>query len=112
MAEDNDGMAKGLIIGFIAGSIAGAVLALLYAPKPGSQLRAELKEKAKDVVNNAEDYVDRAKAKAVEIVNEGKTKSESLLTDARARAASIMGDAQRILSEARSKGSTEGGKNA
>ncbi len=112
MAQDNDGMARGLIVGFIAGTIAGAVIALLYAPKSGRELRADIKEKAKDVADNAEEYVARSKAKAVEIVNEGKNKSNTLLNDARSRAASIMGDAQRIMSEARNKGNQDSGKNS
>ena len=112
MAQDNDGMAKGLVIGFIAGTIAGAVIALLYAPKTGKEFRAEIKEKAKDVSDNADEYLARAKAKAVEIVNDGKSKSETMLNDARSRAASIMGDAQRILSEARSKGNQDSSKNS
>jgi len=110
MAQDNDGSARGFIVGFIAGTIAGAVLALLYAPTSGEQLRTEIKEKAKDVAGNADEYLARAKAKAVEIVNEGKSRSESMLNDARNRAASIMDDAQRILSEARNKGNQDAAK--
>lgn len=111
MAQDNDGMARGLIVGFIAGAIAGAVLGLLYAPTTGKELRAGIKEKAKDVADNADEYVARAKAKAVEIVNESKNKSETLLNEARSQAASIMGDAKRILSEARNKGNQDSSKN-
>ena len=112
MAQDNDGMAKGLVVGFIAGTIAGAVLALLYAPTTGKELRDELRVKAKDVADNADEYVARAKAKAVEIVNEGKTRSDTLLNEAKSQAASIMGDAKRILSEARNKGNQEASKNS
>lgn len=112
MANENDGMAKGLIVGFIAGTITGAILALLYAPTTGKELRAGIKEKAKDVSDNADEYVARAKAKAVEIVNEGKSKSEIMLNDARSQAASIMGDAKRILSEARSKGNQDSPRNS
>ena len=36
---DNSGLGKGLFVGFIAGGVVGAVLALLYAPKSGSELR-------------------------------------------------------------------------
>ena len=103
MADDNDGMARGLIIGFIAGSIFGGVLALLYAPKTGKELRANIKEKAGDIAEEAQEYVSRAQTKAVEIINQGKEKSASLVSDARKRAESIMGDAERILAEARGK---------
>lgn len=103
-------MAKGLIVGFIAGSIVGAAIALLYAPKTGRELRADLKEKAGDFVDDAQEYIARAKSKAVDIVNEGKQKAATLVDDARRKADSIMGDADRILNDARGK--NEGSKNA
>ena len=49
MADENNGMAKGLMIGFVAGAVAGAVVALLYAPKSGKELRRDIKEKAGDI---------------------------------------------------------------
>ena len=107
MANDNDGMAKGLIIGFFAGSVVGAVLALLYAPKTGKELRANIKQKADEFAGDAEEYLARARKKAVEIINEGKQKSETLINDARKRAESLMGDAQRIMSEARGKSGSD-----
>ena len=108
MAQENDGMAKGLIIGFIAGSMVGAALALLYAPKAGKELRADIREKAGDVVEDAQEYVSRAKSKAVDIINEGKTKAATLVDDARRRADSLLGDAERIITDARSKGEHKG----
>jgi len=60
MAQENDGMAKGLIAGFIAGSIVGAAIALLYAPKAGKELRADIKEKASDLMDDAQEYMARA----------------------------------------------------
>ena len=104
MAQENDGMAKGLIVGFIAGSIIGAAMALLYAPKAGKELRADLREKAGDIVEDAQGYISRAKSKAVDIINEGKAKASTLVDDARRRADSLLGDAERIMNDARSKG--------
>ena len=57
MAQENDGMAKGLIVGFIAGSIVGAAIALLYAPKAGKELRADIKEKTSDLMDDAQEYI-------------------------------------------------------
>ncbi len=108
MAQENDGMAKGLIVGFIAGSIVGAALALLYAPKSGRELRADLKEKASDAMDTAEEYIARARSKAVGIINDSKQKAANLVSDARKQADSILGDADRILSDARGK---EGSRN-
>ena len=109
MAQENDGMAKGLIIGFVAGSIAGAAIALLYAPKPGKELRADIREKAGDLVDDAQEYVERAKTKAVEVINEGKRKASTLVDDARRQADSLLGDANRIMSGARKGDNTKNG---
>jgi gas vesicle protein len=105
MAQEQDGMAKGLIVGFIAGSIVGAAIALLYAPKPGKELRADIKEKAGDLIDDAQVFIDKARSKASDIINDGKRKAETLVDDARRQADSILGDADRIISGAKSKDS-------
>ncbi len=103
MAQDNDGMAKGLIVGFLAGTIVGAVLALLYAPKSGREFRRDIKEKSAELIGSAEEYLARARSKAVDIVNEGKRRSESVINDARKQAESLMSDAERIIADAKGK---------
>jgi gas vesicle protein len=105
MAQEQDGMAKGLIVGFIAGSIVGAAIALLYAPKPGQELRADIKEKAGDLIDDAQVFIDKARSNASDIINDGKRKAETLVDDARRQADSILGDADRIISGAKSKDS-------
>ena len=110
MPNENDGMAKGMIIGFIAGGVVGAVLALLYAPKSGRELRKDLKDKSSTLVGTAEDYLSKARSKTVETMNEGKRHSESVVTDARKRAESLMGDAERIIADARGKSRGESSK--
>lgn len=112
MATENDGLAKGLIIGFISGAVVGAVVGLLFAPKPGKELRAEIKEKANDIVDDAQGYVQKARAKAVELINEGKKRSDELVSDARKKADTLLGDAERILTDARSKNTGETGRGA
>ncbi|KXK04649.1 MAG: gas vesicle protein [Chlorobi bacterium OLB4] len=42
---DDNKMAKGMMIGFITGGIVGSIIALLYAPKSGRELRADIKVK-------------------------------------------------------------------
>lgn len=44
--SDNNMNGKDFLLGAVVGGIIGAVTALLLAPKPGSELRAELKETA------------------------------------------------------------------
>ena len=103
MAQDDDGMSKGLIIGFVTGTIVGGVLALLFAPKTGRDFRADLKTKAGDLAGDAQQYVNRAKSKATDIINDSRAKSDTLVSDARRHANTIMGEAEKILSEARKR---------
>ncbi|NUN68975.1 MAG: YtxH domain-containing protein [Bacteroidetes bacterium] len=107
MANNEEDSKTGFLIGFLAGAVVGGIVALLYAPKPGKELRADIKNKAGEAVESAEEYVSAAKNKAVEIINEGKKKSEGLITEAKKRAESLLGDAEKILTDARSKGQSD-----
>lgn len=102
MAQNN-GMVKGLVVGLLAGGAIGAVLALLYAPKSGKELRADIKEKADDIIGDAETYMRSAQAKATQMVTDAKQRSEQLVTDAQRRANSLMDDADKIISGVRQK---------
>ena len=101
--DEDNGMRKGLLVGLLAGGVIGAVIALLYAPKPGKELRADIKNKAGEMIDDAEGYIVVAKSKAVDIINEGKKRSESLITEAKKRAESLLGDAEKILTEAKGR---------
>ena len=102
MAQNNN-MVKGMVIGFLAGSAIGAVLALLYAPKSGKELRADIKEKTDDLLEGAEEYVQAAKSKASAIVSEAKKRSELLISDAQQKAQALIQDADKVLSGAKQK---------
>ena len=103
MQQDNSGMLKGLIIGVLAGGAVGALVALLYAPKSGKELRADIKEKADGLMEGAEEYLSAAKSKAGEIVSDAKKRSDQLITDAKHKADSLLEDADKIISDARTK---------
>ena len=108
--EEDNGMSKGLLIGLLTGGVLGAVIALLYAPKPGKELRADIKNKAGEMIDDAEEYINVAKSKAVDIINEGKKRSENLITEAKKRAESLLGDAEKILSDAKGRVGAEESK--
>ena len=105
MAQNNN-TTKGLIIGLLAGSAIGAVVALLYAPKSGKELRADIREKADSLLEEAEGYMQVAKSKASAMVTDAKKRSDQLISDAQKKAQSLIEDADRVLSGARQKVST------
>ena len=103
MRQDNSGMLKGLIIGLLAGGAVGALVALLYAPKSGRELRADIKEKADGLMDGAEEYLSAAKSRAGEIVSDAKKRSDQLITEAKHKADTLLEDADKIISDARTK---------
>jgi len=99
----NTGVAKGFVIGLLAGGAIGALVALLYAPKTGKDFRADLREKADDLMDNAEGYMEAAKSKASEMVSNAKKKSDYLISEAHKKAHSLLEDADKVISDAKSK---------
>ena len=101
--ERDKGMVKGLAIGILAGGAIGAVLALLYAPKSGKELRKDLKERADNLIEDAEGYAKAARSKASDIMSEAKNRSERLISNAQNQANALLQDADKILSGAKQK---------
>jgi gas vesicle protein len=100
--EENK-MAKGLMIGFLAGSAIGAGIALLYAPKSGKELRADIKQKKDEMIDDASEYWEVTRTKANDYMNEAKVKAQDVISQAKQRASSLIDDANNILSEAKQK---------
>ena len=73
------------MIGFLAGGTVGAIVALLTAPKSGKELRADIKVRSEEYLDEAEKYLADAKDKARELINEGKKKSERIILDAKSK---------------------------
>ncbi|OGU55110.1 MAG: gas vesicle protein [Ignavibacteria bacterium RBG_13_36_8] len=105
MAHDN-GLGKGLIVGFLTGSIVGSIVALLFAPKSGKELRGEIGERAGEFFEDAENYMEKAKVRASELINDGKKKSEKLIADAKVKVDGLLHEAEKILHDAKQKSGT------
>ena len=91
MAENEEhcgNFLKGLVIGSFLGALAG----IFFAPKPGKDLRSDLKEKGSEVLKDGKDIYADASRKAKAIIDEAKHRAEELKKEA-----------DRHLSEARQK---------
>jgi gas vesicle protein len=104
--NDNTGMLRGLLLGLIAGGALGAILGLLYAPKSGKELRADIREKADNLLEGADEQLKTAQSQAGQILSDAKVRSAQLIDDAKKRADTLLHDADKILSDVRQKGGT------
>jgi len=94
---------KGFLLGLLAGGALGAALALLYAPKTGTEFRGDIKKRKDELVEDAEEYISSAREKAVHMINDGKKRADSLIIDARKRAEELLHDAEDVLTGAKTK---------
>ena len=81
-----------IFMGFLMGSILGGLAGILFAPKSGKDLRADINEKGREVLKDAKEIYADASTKAKEIIEEAKHQAEELKKEA-----------DRYLSEARQK---------
>lgn len=102
MSHDNNS-GKSFIVGLLAGGAIGALIALLVAPKSGKELRADLKLKGEEYLDEAEKYISEAREKAKELINEGKRRSEKIISEARSKSQELIKDAEKIINEAKEK---------
>ncbi|MBU2535457.1 MAG: YtxH domain-containing protein [Chloroflexota bacterium] len=63
MAEKDTGAS--FAVGFLFGAVIGVAIGFLYAPKPGSETRAMLKEKAETAAEKAKETAEKAREAAV-----------------------------------------------
>jgi YtxH-like protein len=67
--EDGGGS---FLMGLLAGTVLGAGLGMLFAPKPGSELRSQLGEQAGRLRSTATDTYQQASEKVSQIVDRGR----------------------------------------
>jgi|SRR5579872_337959 len=101
--EQESKITKGLFLGFVAGGIVGAVVALLYAPKPGKELRKDLRVQKDKLVDKATDFLNATAEAGEDFINEVPGRSREIITAAREKANSILENAEKTLSDAKTK---------
>ena len=86
MANDEQGTSAGTVfLSFLAGAAVGAGLALLYAPKTGSELREKITELTDDAVGKIKDYATEAQEKLKSTIEDSKEvimEKKSIITSA------------------------------
>jgi gas vesicle protein len=70
--ESSEGNSAATAITFLLiGLGAGTLIGLLFAPKPGTQMRKDLRRKYKDARETLDDWKDEAKDAAEEVLERG-----------------------------------------
>ena len=86
MRHEESGSGIGaVVLSFFLGGLVGAGVALLMAPKSGTETRQKIRELAEEVKEKAEEYVGTARDKASSALEKGKEfveKKKSLVTTA------------------------------
>jgi gas vesicle protein len=89
--------------GFLFGGILGALAGLLFAPKPGRELRSELREKGSEAFEDAKRFYAESQEKAKAIVEDARRRAEDLTREAERCLAEARGTAKRILAGSEEK---------
>ena len=70
---DNEGGGGGsFVMGLLTGTVLGAGLGMLFAPKPGSEIRNRLSEQANSIANTAQEGYRRASETAGDLATKGR----------------------------------------
>lgn len=80
MSEHSDG--KSFVVGMLMGAIVGLAVGFLYAPKPGYETRAMLKEKATHAKDEASHIIETAREKAKTIISHAHNEAAEIKADA------------------------------
>ncbi|MFM8177686.1 MAG: YtxH domain-containing protein [Candidatus Kapaibacterium sp.] len=99
---------NGFLTGALIGGAIGAITALVFAPKPGRELRRDIAERSVELYDKAQELIGRAGMEpgyevVPVVVNDGRARAERIVQTARDHAESLMADAEQVLRDARSK---------
>lgn len=80
--KDKDIAGAFLLGTFIGGLITGAT-ALLFAPTSGKKLRRKISDKAEDLYEGTQEYIEVGKDKAEDLYRDGKKKVTNIVEEAK-----------------------------
>ncbi len=79
----NNDRISAFLIGVMMGGLIGGTTALLLAPTSGKKLRKKISNKAEDIYEDAQEYIETGKDKAEGIYRDGKKKVTDIVEDAK-----------------------------
>jgi gas vesicle protein len=94
---------KCFLLGLMAGGVIGGLTALLYAPKPGRELRNDISKQKDRLIEDANRYISSSKEKASELISEGKKRAETIFEDSKKKFGEIKDKTENLLSSAKEK---------
>jgi len=106
MKEDSEvvnSYAKGFLLGALVGGAVGAITALLFAPKPGKELRDEISYRSKDLLEKGQNIFTGQESPNSDLPNTGKTQADAVVRSAREKADDLLQNAEQMLRDAKSK---------
>ncbi|WP_379153832.1 YtxH domain-containing protein [Paenibacillus sp. sgz5001063] len=77
MKKDN----KSLLWGILAGTVVGSVTALLFAPKPGKELRKDIADGTADAIDKVQEIAGAASEKSTELYSKAKDAALTVVTE-------------------------------
>lgn len=101
MSDNNDFGA--FLIGFLVGGLTGAAVSLLFAPQPGTDTRALIRNKAFELRDRASETVEEARVRAEEAWEEAKEKTEEWSNIAKDQVDVLITKGEKSLDESREK---------
>src|SRR5438128_1519128 len=99
--NNGSGSLAPFLIGVVTGGLVGAAFALLYAPKPGQDMRRDLRFRLDDMTDSINDLVSKATGSVPEYINESRDRAARVVDDARSKASDLLQNADRKIAEAR-----------
>ncbi|NOT62917.1 MAG: YtxH domain-containing protein [Acidobacteria bacterium] len=102
MSKDNEGGDK--LVYFLIGAGIGAVTALLFAPKPGSELRAEIADATKRGLDQARDTSRELNERATELYQTGTERATELYQTGVERANDLAARSKESVNELTERG--------
>ena len=82
---EKNGSFDGLFWGAVMGGAVGVLAGLMFAPKVGKELRADIKEKGSKLYGDAKEMVSDTQARAEALIQEAKHRADDLKKEAEHR---------------------------